>query len=124
MFARVGRRTAGIVALDLEIHNRGQPFLVSRLSNVPREVRPRVGQHVAFSIRPGNNRHTHYEIDWDKPPPYGSSAERQELRQQLAGQVQPASGEPAATLAERQRRVQELFDRLGARPPAVTTSQH
>src|SRR5437588_6058105 len=67
VITRVGRRASGIVALDLEIHSDGQvPFLVSTLSNVPRQVRPRIGQHVAFSIPPSNKRHIHYEVEWDK----------------------------------------------------------
>ncbi|GAA3098089.1 hypothetical protein GCM10010464_71980 [Pseudonocardia yunnanensis] len=118
VITRVGRRAAGMVALDLEIHTGGrEPFTVSTITSVPRHVAPRVGQHVAFSIPPSSDDlHTHYEVEWDKPPRYGTSQERDELRNQVAGLVQPAPGESAATHAERQRRVQELFDRLGARP--------
>lgn len=116
MVVHVGHRAGPLIALELEIHNGVRPpFRVSTMSWVPPGVRPVIGRHVAFHIPPGDNRHTHYAVDWTKPPRYGTAAEQQSLAQEVVKGTRK-SGEEPATANERERKVREILDRMGRQP--------
>lgn len=112
----VGHRAGPVIALELEIHDGVRPpFRVSTMSWVPAGVRPVVGQHVAFHIPPGDNRHTHYAVDWDMPPRYGTTAEQQAKAQGVVEGMRTPGDDPA-TANERERRMREILEQMGRRP--------
>jgi hypothetical protein len=114
----VGRRVGPVTGLELEIHDGVHPpFRVSTTSWIPAHVRPVVGRHVAFHIPPSDDHHTHYAVDWDEPPRYGTPAERRSAGEGVVEQLR-RPGEDPATAAQRDRHLREILGRVGrARPP-------
>jgi hypothetical protein len=70
----VGRKLGPFVSLQLEIHYADQPVHeVATSVWLPRGARPEVGQDVMYREVHGDDS-THYDIEWDQPPNYGTAA--------------------------------------------------
>lgn len=99
-------------SIDLEIHWNGQPpFEVNSLSVVPRGITAQVGQDVAYRESIGDD-HTHYEIEWNKPPRYGPppGTTRDSVVDRLT-ESQPSALVGFASRASRLRMAQNMLER-------------